>query len=96
MILFSTLNKGILIRIDDIAENMNWILMNKCEALFDKYNIKPVLGVIPKNQDPELMQHPREEKFWEKVKNWQNKGWEISMHTIQIRGWSIRGGKACF
>ena len=43
-------NTGILIRIDDIAENMNWDLMEKCEVLFDKYNIKPVLGVI-NNQD---------------------------------------------
>ena len=32
-------NTGILIRLDDIAENMNWPLMKKCELLFDKYNI---------------------------------------------------------
>ena len=42
-------NTGILIRLDDIAENMNWPLMKKCELLFDKYNIKPLLGVIPGN-----------------------------------------------
>ena len=30
-------NTGILIRLDDIAENMNWPLMEKCELLFDKY-----------------------------------------------------------
>ena len=28
----------ILIRFDDIAENMNWHLMDKCEKLFDKYD----------------------------------------------------------
>ena len=53
MIKLSKLSRGTLIRIDDIAENMNWQLMNKCEILFNKYNIKPVLGVIPKNKDPE-------------------------------------------
>ena len=42
---------GILIRIDDIAENMNWKLMQQCEKLFNKYDIKPLLGVIPNNQD---------------------------------------------
>jgi len=47
-------NTGILIRIDDVAENMNWDLMKKSELLFDKYQIKPVLGVIPKNKDNEL------------------------------------------
>ena len=28
--------------------------MDKCEKLFDKFNIKPVLGVIPNNKDPEF------------------------------------------
>ncbi len=70
----------LLIRFDDIAENMNWHLMEKCEDLFDKYNIKPVLGVIPNNQDPELKAFPKIENFWEKVRGWQSKGWEISMH----------------
>ena len=73
-------NTGILIRIDDIAENMNWDLMEKCEVLFDKYNIKPVLGVIPNNQDKELMSYPKKGDFWDKVRQWKNKGWEISMH----------------
>ena len=70
----------ILIRFDDIAENMNWNLMNKCEHLFDELNIKPVMGVIPNNKDSELLAYPKNEKFWEVVTKWQNKGWEISMH----------------
>ena len=41
---FLNLHTGLLIRIDDIAENMNWSLMNKCEVLFDQHNIKPLLG----------------------------------------------------
>ena len=55
---FISENTGIIIRIDDIAENMNWQLMEKCEELFDKYNIKPVLGVIPNNKDRELLNYP--------------------------------------
>ena len=70
----------ILIRFDDIAENMNWHFMEKSEQLFDKYKIKPVLGVIPNNQDKELKSYPRRENFWKIVKKWQSKGWEISMH----------------
>jgi len=71
---------GLLIRIDDIAENMNWALMNKCETLFDQYNIKPLLGVIPHNEDKELHVYEKNEDFWNKVRAWQKKGWEISMH----------------
>jgi len=73
-------NTGLLIRMDDIAENMNWTLMNECVALFEKYKIKPLLGVIPINQDPQLLKYPKNEQFWENVNNWQNKGWEITMH----------------
>ena len=71
---------GIIIRLDDIAENMNWDFMNKIEILFDNYSIKPVLGVIPNNKDKDLLKYPYKENFWEKVRAWQKKGWEISMH----------------
>ena len=71
---------GLLIRFDDIAENMNWAIMDKCESLLDRYEIKPLLGVIPINKDPELLNFPKNDIFWEKIKDWKKKGWEISMH----------------
>ncbi len=70
----------LLIRIDDITENMNWKNMDKCEKLFDENDIKPLLGVIPLNQDPEFLKYPKNENFWNKVEHWQKKGWEITMH----------------
>ena len=73
-------NTGILIRIDDIAENMNWNLMEKTELLFQKYDIKPVLGVVPNNKDTEFLSFPKRNDFWEKVREWKSKGWEIAMH----------------
>ena len=63
---FLNQHTGLLVRIDDIAENMNWSLMNKCEVLFDRYNIKPLLGVIPCNKDEELFSY---EKNNERVGN---------------------------
>ena len=77
---YITDNTGILIRLDDIAENMNWDLMEKSEILFEKYSIKPVLGVIPNNKDSHLLSYPKKNDFWERVRKWQDKGWEISMH----------------
>ena len=73
-------NTGILIRLDDIAENMNWELMDRSEALFNKFNIKPVIGVIPKNQDKDLLSYPKKDNFWDLIRIWQSKGWEVSMH----------------
>jgi len=46
---FISKNTGMLIRIDDIAENMNWQLMDRCEILFKKYNIKKI-SEIDKNE----------------------------------------------
>ena len=71
---------GLLIRMDDITECMNWELMDKCENLFEKFNIKPLLGIIPINRDPELLKYPKNTDFWNRVKNWKDKGWEITMH----------------
>ena len=72
-------NSGLLIRFDDISQNMQWEFMERCEVLFDKYKIKPVLGVIPNNQDEELKKYPKK-NFWQIVKKWQSKGWTIAMH----------------
>ncbi len=77
---FISQNTGFLIRLDDIAKNMNWEMMHKCEILFDKYNIKPVLGVIANNQDVQLKSYPSNEEFWNKIRTWKKKGWEISIH----------------
>ena len=73
-------NTGILIRIDDVCENMNLELMRKLELLFDNYSIKPVLGVIPNNKDKEFLSFPRNDNFWEQVRKWQDKGWVIVQH----------------
>ncbi len=73
-------NTGILIRLDDIAENMNWNLMEKSELLFEKYAIKPVLGVIPNNKDNNLLSYPRKNDFWKQLRKLRYKGLQISMH----------------
>jgi len=74
-------NTGFLIRLDDIAENMHWEMMARATSLFDKFNIKPVLGVIPNNKDPELLAYPKINiSFWDQVRNWRDKGWIIAMH----------------
>ena len=43
---------------DDITACMNWKLMDKCEELFDKYKIKPLLRFFT-NQDPSLLAFPK-------------------------------------
>ena len=59
-------HSGLLIRFDDISENMKWEFMEKCEKSVDKYNIKPVLGIIPNNKDDELKNTLRKKIFGKK------------------------------
>ena len=54
--------------------------MRRCERLFDKYNIKPLLGVISNNKDEQLLSYPKNDTFWSQVRIWKEKKWEISMH----------------
>lgn len=69
-----------LIRLDDAAENLNidnWIRMEK---LLDKYNIKPIYGIIPKNEDEELLKYNKCEEFYNIIKRWNRKEWTPALH----------------
>ena len=42
------------IRMDDITPDMDWTKFMRFKALCDKYRIRPLVGVVPDNQDPNL------------------------------------------
>lgn len=62
----NNINTGMLIRFDDISDHMNWRLMNKSEEIFDRYNIKPLLGIIPDNKDKEFLNYEKKKIFGKK------------------------------
>ena len=75
---------GFIFRLDDIAPNMQWEMMDKVKKLFNTYNVKPILGVIPKNEDKELKLYPLcTFNFWNEMKNFKREGWEIAMHGYE-------------
>lgn len=68
-------------RLDDASEYMDVEKWQRMEDLLDKYHIKPIVGVIPDNQDPDMIGvYPKDEQFWEKVQRWREKGWTIALH----------------
>lgn len=71
------------IRLDDASEYMDIEKWNKMELLLDKYNIKPIVGIIPDNKDESLLMYNKDNNFWNKTINWQNKNWIIAMHGYQ-------------
>lgn len=72
-----------ILRFDDICPTMNWTVWEKIEALLDKYSVCPILAVVPDNVDANLMVEPARTDFWEKVSQWQAKGYAIALHGYQ-------------
>lgn len=70
-------------RLDDIAPNMNWDKFNFIILLFRRYNIKPLLAVIPDNKDPELLKYPANSDFWRIIKELNQDGWTIGQHGFE-------------
>lgn len=69
------------IRLDDASDYNNLSNWNRMEKILNSYSIKPIVGVIPNNQDPSMVKaYKKNNEFWKKVKQWQNSGWIIAMH----------------
>ena len=69
-----------LIRLDDACPTMNREKWGRMEDLLGKYNIKPMVGVIPHNEDPKQQIDSVDANFWNKVHQWEDKGWAIALH----------------
>lgn len=69
-----------IIRLDDACETFSIDKWQRYFDLFDKYNVKPIIAVIPDNKSAEFTNHPRIPDFWKLVKEWEKKGWCIAMH----------------
>lgn len=69
-----------LIRLDDASDHMNIENWNRIEQLLDENGIRPLVGVIPENRDPMLLEFAEDSGFWDKAKRWQEKGWRIALH----------------
>ena len=69
-----------LIRMDDACHTMDRHKWKLLEEILDELGINPIVAVVPDNQDPDLVVDSWDDFFWEKVQNWQKKGWTIAMH----------------
>lgn len=69
-------------RLDDICENMNWDNYHKVKSIFQKNDVKPIIGVIPNNKSKEFLKYPKcDFDFWDEIRNLQNEyKWSIALH----------------
>lgn len=69
-----------MIRMDDITPDMNWDKFNQVREIFDKYGIKPLIGIVPDNRDVKLSVQEKRADFWEEMYSLQKNGWMVAQH----------------
>lgn len=73
-------NQKLILRLDDAAERMDIEKWQRVEDILDKFEIKPLVGVIPCCKDPMMDRYDTDPDFWKKVHKWIEKDWVIAMH----------------
>ena len=81
-----------LLRFDDICPTMNWSIWEPIEEALVGAGVKPVLAVVPDNQDPTLKVSDPDRRFWDRVRAWQARGWSIGLHGYQHLHTTADGG----
>lgn len=69
-----------LIRLDDACPTMDAAKWQRIEEILDRYGVRPMVGVIPNNNDPNQKIDTEDPYFWSKVNKWSNKMWAIALH----------------
>lgn len=70
-----------IIRLDDACPTMDREKWLKVEEILSKYNVKPIVAVIPNNKDQSLLLNSIDDNFWsETILRWKNRKWDIALH----------------
>jgi len=72
-----------ILRFDDVCPTANWPVLDRVEALLDRSAVRPLVAVVPDNKDPQLVRGEALPDFWQRVREWQAKGWTIGLHGYQ-------------
>ncbi len=69
-----------LLRFDDLCPTMSLEKWEGFLPIIAEFGIRPILAVVPDNQDPDLMVSPPDSSFWERVRSMEAVGATIAMH----------------
>lgn len=73
----------IAIRMDDISPQMDWVKWKRANRILAEHHIKPLLGVVPDNQDLNLIKENEQgvrEDFWSFLRKCQEEGYVLALH----------------
>jgi predicted deacetylase len=81
-----------IIRLDDACPTMDWNKWNEIFRILDKYGIKPIVAVIPNNEDKNLIIDGYNNDFWSEVRKWNKRNYHIAMHGFNHKYISKNSG----
>jgi len=92
--------RKIAIRIDDVTPEMDWQAFARFADLLDRYEIRPLIGVVPMNRDPQLIASPsKRNPEWKErsdfaawLKEKEQAGWTIALHGHSHKYTTKSGG----
>jgi predicted deacetylase len=73
------------IRLDDICPTMDHEKFARARGHFVAAGVRPLMGVVPDNQDPDLQIDLPDPAFWETMRHLRAQGWGISQHGYRHR-----------
>jgi predicted deacetylase len=69
-----------LFRLDDACPTMNHVNWSRIINIFRKYDIKPIIAVIPNNKDLNNIVDAPNDDFWNEVIRWDKLNYAIALH----------------
>jgi predicted deacetylase len=72
-----------LLRFDDLCPTMAAERFERFILIVQRHGIRPILAVVPDNQDPELRYQDPDPAFWDRMRSLQAAGATIAMHGFR-------------
>jgi hypothetical protein len=69
-----------LVRFDDFCPTMSRAGWERFGSLIQEFGIRPILAVVPDNQDPDLMVEAPDVAFWDRMRKLESAGATIAIH----------------
>lgn len=69
-----------ILRLDDACPTDRKEVWSFIERALDDQGIKPIIAVIPKCKDKDMLIRQKDEYFWERIRRYQAKGYTIALH----------------
>jgi peptidoglycan/xylan/chitin deacetylase (PgdA/CDA1 family) len=77
---------------DDITAGMRWDRFDRFRRLFERHDVKPLIGIVPDNRNPDLELERPNPRFWDIMRELRSQGWSIAQHGYQHRELSSAAG----